>query len=164
MIPNGCAKPIPIVRSVRTAKPATAARRDTRARPAMRPTKAPVGARGTDRGGSRLWPMRSHHPRDPHNDPPPPRRRAPKPPGPIPTLRELREGTPWVWLHCEGMTCSHKSPMALVPLMIRWGQDASSDMLRQSARCTICGRKGTKLQHPSWGGSDVGFQPFPTDD
>jgi len=54
--------------------------------------------------------------------------------------------------------------LALVPLMIRWGQDASSDMLRQSARCTICGRKGTKLQHPSWGGSDVGFQPFPTDD
>ena len=39
--------------------------------------------------------------------------------------------------------------------MIRWGADASSDVLRQRARCTACGRK--------WGGEGVGFLPFPAD-
>jgi hypothetical protein len=34
-------------------------------------------------------------------------------------------------------------------------------MLRRSARCTNCGRKGATLQHPSWAGSYVGFEPFP---
>lgn len=51
--------------------------------------------------------------------------------------------------------------MAFVPLIIRWGQDASSDMLRRSARRTACGRKGAVLQHPSWAGSHVGFEPCP---
>jgi len=35
--------------------------------------------------------------------------------------------------------------------MIRWGADASSDMLRRSARCTRCGRKGATIQLPGWG-------------
>ena len=39
--------------------------------------------------------------------------------------------------------------MALAPLMVRWGPDASSDLLRRSARCTYCGAKGADLQHPS---------------
>ena len=39
--------------------------------------------------------------------------------------------------------------MALAPLIIRWGAGTSSDFLRQSARCTCCGRKGADLQHPS---------------
>jgi len=42
----------------------------------------------------------------------------------------------------------------------RKGADASSDVLRQRARCTACGDKGATLQHPSWGGADVGFLPF----
>jgi hypothetical protein len=51
--------------------------------------------------------------------------------------------------------------MALVPLMIRWNPDESSDTLRACARCTCCGRKGATLTHPSWCGSGVGWQPFP---
>jgi putative tryptophan/tyrosine transport system substrate-binding protein len=43
-------------------------------------------------------------------------------------------------------TCHSKKararPAALVPLMIRLGADGSSDVLRRSARCTRCGRKG----------------------
>jgi hypothetical protein len=35
--------------------------------------------------------------------------------------------------------------MALAPLIIRWGGDASSDLLRRSARCTRCGNKGADL-------------------
>jgi hypothetical protein len=25
----------------------------------------------------------------------------------------------------------------------------------------VCGHKGATIQHPGWGGSDVGFLPFP---
>jgi hypothetical protein len=32
--------------------------------------------------------------------------------------------------------------MAFAPLIIRWGPDASSDLLRQSARCSRCGPAG----------------------
>jgi hypothetical protein len=63
----------------------------------------------------------------------------------------------------RGDGCQHRAPMALVPLMIRWGMDVSTDMLRKSAVCTRCGRKGATLQHPSWGGSHVGFQEFPVE-
>jgi hypothetical protein len=51
--------------------------------------------------------------------------------------------------------------MAVTPLIIRWGPDTSSDKLRQSARCTACGSKGATIQHPGWGGAQVGFLPFP---
>jgi hypothetical protein len=37
-----------------------------------------------------------------------------------------------------------------------------ADKLRQCARCTVWGHKGPTLQHPGWGGKDVGFLPFPT--
>ena len=51
--------------------------------------------------------------------------------------------------------------MALTPLIIRWGPDASTDVLRCCARCSKCGRKGASLMVPSWVGLDVGFAPFP---
>jgi hypothetical protein len=79
----------------------------------------------------------------------------------VPTLGELQRDCPWAWVWCE--RCQHHSPMAFVPLMIRWGCDASSNKLRRSARCTVCGHKGAQLQHPSWVGKNVGFQPFPVD-
>jgi hypothetical protein len=55
----------------------------------------------------------------------------------------------------------YRKPGAFVPLIVRWGTDASSDLLRRSALCTKRGRKGAVLQHPSWAGMDVGFEPFP---
>ena len=73
-----------------------------------------------------------------------------------PTLEQLRRGT---WVVRE--KCLHRTPIAFVPLIIRWGPDASSDMLRRSARCTKCGRKGAVLQHPGWVGIDLGWEPFP---
>ena len=79
----------------------------------------------------------------------------------VPTLAELREHSAWFWVYCE--KCPHHAPVAFVPLMIRWGADASSDKLRQCARCTECGHKGATLQHPSWLGANEGFAPFPTD-
>jgi hypothetical protein len=78
---------------------------------------------------------------------------------PRPTLEQLRRGTPWCWVVCEKRL--HRTPVAFVPLIIRWGPDASSDILRRAARCTKCGRKGAVLQHPSWAGMYVGFESFP---
>ena len=66
----------------------------------------------------------------------------------VPTL-----GPPgWVWVYYTRYVplCQHRAPMALAPLIIRWGPDASSDMLRQCARCTACGHKGATLGHPGW--------------
>ena len=42
----------------------------------------------------------------------------------VPTLAELRESSPWFWLYCE--KCGHRAAVAFVPLMIRWGADASA--------------------------------------
>jgi hypothetical protein len=82
-----------------------------------------------------------------------------QPPGPRPTLGDLQRSHCWTWVYCE--KCLHHAPMALVPLMIRWGAETSSDQLRRCARCTKCGHKGATLQHPGWAGTHIGFQPFP---
>jgi hypothetical protein len=82
-----------------------------------------------------------------------------QPSGPRPTLGDLQRSHCWTWVYCE--KCLHHAPMALVPLIIRWGAEASSDRLRQCARCTKCGNKGATLQHPGWAGTHIGFQPFP---
>jgi hypothetical protein len=50
--------------------------------------------------------------------------------------------------------------VAIAPLIIRWGPDASSDMLRRSARCSKCGTQGATLMLPSWVSTTVGFAPF----
>ena len=55
------------------------------------------------------------------------------------------------------------TPMALAPLIIRLGADASSEVLRRCARCTICGHKGATLKHPGWKNGEVEQEPFPTD-
>lgn len=39
--------------------------------------------------------------------------------------------------------------MTLAPFIIRWGPDASSDILRGAAVCRKCGHKGATLVHPS---------------
>jgi hypothetical protein len=51
-----------------------------------------------------------------------------------PTLEEVRQAAPWLWVHCRNVACMHRAPMALTPLIIRWGVDASRDWLRKSAR------------------------------
>ena len=74
---------------------------------------------------------------------------------PRPTLEQLRQAAPWLWVWCRNCHCRHKAPMALTPLIIRWGATASSDVLRRSARCTRCGEKGADLQHPGAKSSDI---------
>jgi hypothetical protein len=80
-----------------------------------------------------------------------------------PTLEQMRRSAPWLWVRCTNPNCRHRSPMALTPVIIRWGADTSSDKLRACARCSRCGRKGATLQHPGWGGSEIGWLLFPVD-
>lgn len=77
----------------------------------------------------------------------------------VPTLLELQRRTPWVWVYCEKQDCSHRAPMAIVPFIIRWGPDASSDKLRRFAICSKCGAQRATLRHPSWAGEHIGWQP-----
>jgi hypothetical protein len=81
--------------------------------------------------------------------------------GAVSTLQELHRTSCWWWIHCINPACLHKAPVAIVPLIIRWGPEVSSDRLRQSARCAQCIRKGVTLRHPSWRGSAVGWETFP---
>jgi hypothetical protein len=79
--------------------------------------------------------------------------------GPRPTLGTLQRKAPWLWLCCE--KCQHHAPFALAAAVIRWGPNASSDKLRQFARCTVCRAKAARRQAPSWAGEAVGVMPFP---
>jgi len=91
--------------------------------------------------------------RDPHDDPAP-AGSQPRGAVSVPTLGALLHQPYWCWLRCDA--CGHSVAVALVPFVIRWGADASSDMLRRHARCTVCGRSGATLRHPSWGDAVVG--------
>ena len=46
----------------------------------------------------------------------------------VPTLADLRKHSAWAWVYCE--RCLHRAPVAFVPLMIRWGRNASSGRVR----------------------------------
>jgi hypothetical protein len=92
----------------------------------------------------------------------PPRPHQPKVPlPPVPTLGQIRKHTAWFWVSCGGANCDHYVPMALTPFIIRWGADASSDVLRDRIVCSACGHHGVTLQHPGWVDREVGYQPFP---
>jgi hypothetical protein len=80
----------------------------------------------------------------------------PRAAGPSPTL-----GPKWLWLYCQASGCFHRAPAAIAPFVIRWGAEASSDTPRRSARCSACGVGGATTMLPRWGGSDVGWRPFP---
>ncbi|MGH7015374.1 MAG: hypothetical protein ACREEL_14710 [Stellaceae bacterium] len=82
-------------------------------------------------------------------------------PPPVPTLGLLRRESPWLWLWCAA-GCGHYRPVAVTPFIIRFGADASSDVLRRAGRCSACGHKGATLQHRSWVNTLVGWAPFPT--
>ena len=99
--------------------------------------------------------------RDSRDEAAKPRYRAP--PGPVPTLGQLRQTTCWIWLYCNAPGCHASVAVALAPLIIRLGPDASSDVLRRSARCSKCGGKGATLMLPSWGAMQMGLVGFPVE-
>ncbi len=67
----------------------------------------------------------------------------------------------WCWIKCTNQTCRQMAAVAIVPYIIRWGPDGWQEKLRQTARCSKCGKRGIALQHPIWAGSDTGWAPIP---
>ena len=67
---------------------------------------------------------------------------------PVPSLRQLQWTSCWWWCHCRNVNCQHRAPVVLAPVMIVFGCDASSDVLRERARCSKCGGLGAMLFHP----------------
>ena len=74
---------------------------------------------------------------------------------PPPTLEEMRQAAPCLWVNCRNRECLQRSPLAITPLIIRRGANASSNRLRQNARRQRCGKRGADLQHPSARNSDI---------
>ncbi|MGD9768229.1 MAG: hypothetical protein AB7U62_11340 [Pseudolabrys sp.] len=80
------------------------------------------------------------------------------------TLAELQKNAPgWLWVHCNGPCCSHKAPVPLAPLIIRWGPTATIEMIQRSFLCDACGVKGAHTTTPSWGNMVTGWRAFPAD-
>ena len=77
------------------------------------------------------------------------------------TLGMLRASGCWAWVCCQNPKCLRMAPVAITPLIIRWGSDTPSDVLRQCAKRSRCGRKGATLQIPSWSDTETGLMPFP---
>ena len=82
---------------------------------------------------------------------------------PIPTLKELQQTTPWVWLYCADNQCGHHVATTLAWAVIRYGPDASTKVLRKNPRCQLCGNIGAVIQLPSWVNMVEGAAPFPVD-
>jgi hypothetical protein len=61
--------------------------------------------------------------------------------------KEMRQAPPWLRVRCRNEQCMHHAPMAIAPLIIRWGADASSNRLRANARCVKCRMRGGDLKH-----------------
>jgi hypothetical protein len=82
-----------------------------------------------------------------------------------PALGEIMRAPYWAWASCERLSvpfiCGHKAPIALAPFLIRWGPDASSDLIRARLRCSQCGRLGCALTVPSWVDKNIEWQPYP---
>jgi hypothetical protein len=83
---------------------------------------------------------------------------------PVPTLGQIPSSARLGLGHLDRYPpCLHRAPLALAPLIIRWGADTSSDVLRQCARCTVCGHKSATLQTAPWVSGEIGIQAFPVD-
>jgi hypothetical protein len=70
--------------------------------------------------------------------------------GPEPTLASHRRYWCWFWVYCvEGAYCHHSAPMAVAPLIIRWGPETPFSKVRRSFRCSMCGGRKVMTMVPS---------------
>lgn len=68
------------------------------------------------------------------------------------TFREslLSPDGKWVWVYCQVRQCNHKAAVAYGSFAIRWGMDATIDLIRRRFRCGRCGNLGALIRRPSW--------------
>ncbi len=126
------------------------------------------GTRIVARGAPRITPPPAPiRPEPVHEETPPPARSRRPSPQPAASLGAIRRLTSWVWLYCDNVDhrgiCGHYCAIPLAPFIIRWGKDASSDLLRKSFVCSKCGARTTSIKHPSWADRQIGFQMFPSE-
>lgn len=72
-------------------------------------------------------------------------------------IGRTRKSYYWIYVYCG--RCQRCAIFPLVPLIVRWGPDASLDCLRHAARCMTCGHKGATLRFSNSGRTDVPWQP-----
>src|SRR5690349_19391776 len=89
----------------------------------------------------------------------PPKRERAAPGPPLTTLQQLRDGGCWWWLVCLNPECGRFRPVAIVPLIIRWGPLEHPDRLRENAKCEVCGHRGAALSMRSYKDAVTGFAP-----
>jgi hypothetical protein len=76
------------------------------------------------------------------------------------SIGDLQAISPWWRISCTRRGCGRVIASSLAPFAERWGADASSDVIRRNLVCK-CGHRGVDTTHPSWGGTERGFEPFP---
>jgi hypothetical protein len=64
----------------------------------------------------------------------------------VATLGQIFAPPSWMSIYfTNAMFCCHSKKVPLAAFVIRYGSDASSDIIRRRARCTACGTKGATL-------------------
>lgn len=77
------------------------------------------------------------------------------------TIGDLLAEAGWVILNCENPACGRRVATQLPAFIEKFGPDASSDLVRDTARCAECGHKGVTTTTPSWAGADKRWSVFP---
>jgi hypothetical protein len=72
--------------------------------------------------------------------------------------RQLQNTTPWVSLWFEA--CQHHAPLACAVAPSSGGAQTHR-ATGYNAPAAARAAEGATIQHPGWGGNDVGFLPFP---
>jgi hypothetical protein len=81
----------------------------------------------------------------------------------MPTIGEMHRAPGWLWVSCTNHVCTHREPVALAPLVIRWGKDAPMSRILERFHCSKCGRLGAHVTIPAWQDMVVGVRPFPVE-
>lgn len=77
------------------------------------------------------------------------------------TLRSVLKDGGWVILNCDNPACGRRVASRLPKFIERFGANASTNVVRANAVCTVCGTKGCTMTTPSWAGRDKGWAEFP---
>lgn len=67
----------------------------------------------------------------------------------------------WWKITCGRRLCGRTVASRLEAFAKKWGDDASSDLIRVNARCSVCGHRGVELSYPAYLAAGVGYEPFP---
>lgn len=80
----------------------------------------------------------------------------------VPTIVDLLRDAGWVILNCGNeFGCGRRIATQFPTFIAKYGADASSDIVRVTAKCSVCGHQGATTTAPSWAGQDKGWAAFP---